>query len=265
MEKSPKQASLERKLLKMVDEKKGKLLQFIFDDPEIAAIQNYANTVSIRRLGFNDHGPVHVRVAMMNALSMLNLLHKRDVKTNLVEEEIGTRDDSTVAVILATFFHDFGMSVGRANHELMSIILAQEFIMKALMNYYDDRAFANVMRTVITEGIIGHMGHQKIHSLEAGLVLIADGCDMASGRARIPTKLKKEPTVGDIHRYSASSITNVTIEEGDKKPIRIIISMADTAGFFQVEEVLMPKINASPVKPYIELMAEFGEESLQYL
>ena len=29
------------------------------DDPEIAALQDYSNVVSIKRLGYNDHGPVH--------------------------------------------------------------------------------------------------------------------------------------------------------------------------------------------------------------
>ena len=31
--------------------------------------------------------------------------------------------------------------------------------------------------------------------------------------------------------------------------------MTETVGFFQVEEVLFPKIKASPVKPLVELYA----------
>ena len=39
------------------------------------------------------------------------------------------------------------------------------------------------------EGIIGHMGHEKIHSIEAGTVLVADGTDMTKGRARMAKRV----------------------------------------------------------------------------
>jgi metal-dependent HD superfamily phosphatase/phosphodiesterase len=64
-----------------------------------------------------------------------------------------------------------------------------------------------------------------------------------------------ESRVGDIHKYSASAIEQVTIDKGEKRPIRISVQMKATVGFFQVEEVLINKINSSPVKPYIELYA----------
>lgn len=46
-------------------------------------MQEYANNVSIRRLGFNDHGPVHMRQVMNNAIKMLNILHEAGIKTSL--------------------------------------------------------------------------------------------------------------------------------------------------------------------------------------
>jgi len=42
--------------------------------------------------------------------------------------------------------------------------------------------------------------------------------------------------------------------------------MREAVGFFQVEEVLFPKIKASPVRPYIELLAGVpGRDPLRYL
>ena len=59
---------------------------------------------------------------------------------------------------------------------------------------------------------------------------------------------------------------DVKISEGSSKPIRIGISLREKVGFFQVENVLYPKINISPVKGYIELHAGLkGREPLQYL
>ena len=110
------------------------------------------------------------------------------------------------------------------------------------------------------------MATRKIHSLEAGLVLIGDGSDMEKGRARIPSMLSMKTRVGDIHRTSASSIQKVKITKGQEKPICITVEMTASVGFFQIEEVFFPKINNSPVKPYIELYAGvIDRELLRYL
>ena len=99
------------------------------------------------------------------------------------------------------------------------------------------------------------MGARKIHSLEAGLILIADGCDMTKGRARVPIEIHTAPKMGDIHKYSANSIDRVLIQKGKERPIQIVVQMSAEVGFFQIEEVLLPKINSSPAKEYVELYA----------
>ncbi|MCK4309624.1 MAG: phosphohydrolase, partial [Candidatus Atribacteria bacterium] len=89
---------------------------------------------------------------------------------------------------------------------------------------------------------------------------------MEKGRARIIFLLSRTPKVGDIHKYSANSIEKVEIIEGEEKPIRIIVEMTESVGFFQIEEVLFPKILANPAKPYIELYGKVtGEDLRRYL
>ncbi len=110
------------------------------------------------------------------------------------------------------------------------------------------------------------MSSRKIHSLEAGVILIADGCDMTKGRARIPLSINNAPKVGDIHKYSANAITRVSINHGKNKPIMIDIEMSAEVGFFQIEEVLLTKVSSSPAKQYIELYAGVsGQERKCYL
>ena len=41
---------------------------------------SYANAVSVRRLGYNDHGPVHARLVTYNALKILRLMHEHIAK-----------------------------------------------------------------------------------------------------------------------------------------------------------------------------------------
>lgn len=264
---------LDKKILKRLsssspfNEKPLKTAQIMLEDPEIQYMQEYANNVSIKRLNFNDHGPVHMRKVVLNSLDMLEIMNKSGIMFNLEKENSGTYEDSIVSVILASFLHDLGMSIGRVNHENMSFVLAVPIIDRILKEVYEDDLEKRVIvKSIALEGIIGHMATQQIHSLEAGLILIADGCDMEKGRARIPMKMITESKVGDIHKYSAASIEKVTISRGVKRAIRIDIEMKASVGFFQVEEVLIKKINISPVKSHIELYAGVtGREVKCYL
>ena len=171
------------------------------------------------------------------------------------------------AVILAGLMHDLGMSIGRQGHENMSALLAQPIIERALMHILpDDLHRRVVIKSIATEAIIGHMSTRKIHSIEAGIILIADGCDMTKGRARIPMAINTTPRVGDIHKYSANAINRIGIHRGERKPIKIDIEMSGDVGFFQIEEVLLTKIDASPAKQFVELYAGVaGQERKCYL
>ncbi|MGC9361605.1 MAG: phosphohydrolase [Candidatus Syntrophosphaera sp.] len=268
MNKSVKQSNLEQRILKQLEGKPLQAAQMLFADPALQSMQEYANIVSIKRLGFNDHGPVHMRKATLNAIKMFKLLNQAGIKLNLEKEDAGTSEDSLTAVFLASILHDLGMAIARESHEIISIQLALPFIDAVLDSIHspDDHMVKTAIRSIAIEGIFGHMATHRIHSLEAGLVLIGDGSDMEKGRARIPTILSSEPRIGDIHRTSAGAIQKVRIEKGREKPIAITVEMSASVGFFQVEEVFFPKINISPVKPYIELYAGVADrEMLRYL
>ncbi len=254
--KSPKQVGLESAILKGLSGPARKVAEALLEDAEVRALQEYANTVSIKRLGYNDHGPVHMRKVVLNALRMAEILHSAEIKLSLEEDEAGDYEDSLISLVMAGMLHDVGMSVGRHDHEHASIMLTLPIIDRTLRWVYaDDVAKRVVVRSLVVECIAGHMATQRIYSREAGIILVADGCDMEKGRARIPMMIATESRVGDIHKYSASAVEQVKIEKGEKRPIRITVEMRATVGFFQVEEVLIGKINSSPVKPFIELYA----------
>ncbi|MDR0315826.1 MAG: HD domain-containing protein, partial [Treponema sp.] len=257
--KSPKELALDSNLLKKTDSLKlsGAALAgltLLLQDEEIQAAQEYANTVSIVRLGYNDHGPVHMRTVTLNGIIMLDLLRQAGIKTSLEKDECGSFEDSLLAVICAAMLHDLGMGIGRHDHETHSVYLAAPLIDRTLTQVYGNDIYRRVMvRNLALEGISGHMGTRSVNSLEAGVVQIADGCDMTKGRARIPLALGQAPKIGDIHQYSANSIEKVQISAGLEKPIRIDVSMSSEVGLFQVEEVLLAKIAASTAKPCVEL------------
>lgn len=273
---SPKELSMNQKIVSLTkeiieltaekDDLPLKVVQLLIDDAEVQAIQDYANTVSIVRLGFNDHGPVHMRTVCRNALKMLKIFYQAKIQTSLEKEQSGTFADSVTAVILASFFHDFGMTVGRQDHELYSAIIGQPLvnsILKKVLPEEKDLKRRVTIYAMAMEGIIGHMGTRKIHSVEAGIILVADGCDMTKGRARIPMEINTKPSVGDIHKYSANSIEKVKILAGEEKPIKIEVHMSAVVGFFQIEEVLLQKISCSPIKDFIELYAGIDDDEMK--
>ena len=267
--KSAKEIAIETKILERLKNFPvcNELVKFLLANDELQEMQDYANNVSIKRLGYNDHGPVHMRQVTANSIKMMKILNDAGIKTSLEEEEIGTFEDSLCGVVLAGLMHDLGMMIGRQGHEDMSVILALPLIDKAMAEIFPDNMHKRVViKSLAVEAIVGHMSSKKIHSIEAGVMLIADGCDMTKGRARIPLALNHTPQVGDIHKYSANAITHVGIHHGENKPIKIDVEMSADVGFFQIEEVLFSKINASPAKQFIELYAGVtGQERKRYL
>ena len=264
---APIKVELERDILEILSGDARRVAEIVFDDSEIQALQDYANVVSVKRLGMNDHGPVHVRICALNSLTMLALLESEGIRASLHRESGLDSDDSRMAVFLGAVLHDLGMSIGRDDHEEYSLLLAKPIIDRILAEIEPDsiRRRTAIASTAL-ECIAGHMATRKISSVEAGLVLVGDGCDMEHGRSRAPARLSLAPQVGDIHQYSAAAVEDVEISKGGSKPIRIGITLRENAGFFQVENVLYPKINISPVKGYIELHAGLkGREPLQYL
>lgn len=270
--KSQKELQLEKKLLSLMDKDSlcHRLAGLLVDDKEIQRLQDYANVVAIKRLGFNDHGPVHMRQVALNALTMLSLLRDAGVMTSLEEEGTGGWDESACAVLLAGFLHDLGMSIARTDHELTGMLIARPIMARLLEKLCPEDTDKQIsILSLATEGILGHMATRKIHSVEAGLILVADGCDMESGRARIPLIIghdSPDAKVGDIHKYSAAAIKRVTISKGNRHPIKIEVEMTSDVGLFQIEEVLLPKISMSPDKGYLEVFASvIGKMRKEYL
>ena len=269
---SAKELSLEKKIIGALKEldSAGKAIEaaeLLLADEEIQFAQEYANNVSIVRLGFNDHGPVHMRVVVLNTITMMGLLRRAGIKTSLEQEGAGDFEDSLISVIFAAMLHDVGMCVSRHEHELHSAYLAVPILDRVLSKVFPDGLRKKVIiKSMALEGISGHMGSRTIHSLEAGVVQVADGCDMTKGRARIPIAIGSAPRVGDIHQYWANSIEEVRITSGKEKPILVDVSMSSEVGLFQIEEVLLHKIASSTAKPYIELYAQVKDrEPKRYL
>ena len=100
---SPKQTELNNALLSRTTGKVKDLLVWLLDDQEIDHYHSWANVVSVRRLGYNDHGPVHARISTYNALKILSHLEAGGCSPSLVKEEVGTMEDAQIAQCVECF------------------------------------------------------------------------------------------------------------------------------------------------------------------
>jgi metal-dependent HD superfamily phosphatase/phosphodiesterase len=145
------------------------------------------------------------------------------------------------------------MSINREGHEEFSLFLANDILHRIL-------EFLPVEeRTIVTSevlhAIIAHRSGGKPLTVEAGIVRVADALDMSEGRSRIPYEAGQV----DIYSISAAAIDKVEIREGKDKPIQINISMNNSAGLFQVDELLKKKLVGSGIEKYIKVSAFIKE------
>ncbi|NIZ47465.1 phosphohydrolase [Entomospira nematocerorum] len=266
-----KEQELNKQLKKLASGRVLELLELLTEDEEVRVIQEYSNHVSVDRLNFNDHGPVHMRIVARNALHLATLLRSQGIKLSLTKEGIGDQDDEDCALLIAAFLHDIGMSLTRQIHEQTALVIAMPIINRMLDTIYKDSAMKYVVRSVALEAVLGHMGTVAINSYEAGIILVADGCDIERGRAELVMEHKKSDVsgvakIGMVHQYSAYAIEKVRIEKGSQRSIAIIIEMNNPTGYFQVEETLLGKMNKSPIKKYIEVIVHSqGLATVTYL
>ena len=216
----------------------------------------YMAQVQSERLGMSDHSWVHVQIVLNIALRLLRLLTKAGVEPAMVTDHGMTARDSEVVVAGGALLHDVGMSIHRADHEAYSLFLAREALERLLGSTYKDPQRTVVIAEIL-HAIIGHRRRGEPYTLEAGVVRVADALDMAQGRSRIPLESGRE----GIHSISAAAIDEVRISAGEERPVRIEIELNNSAGIFQVDDLLATKIRGTPLEGRIEVVAEISGES----
>jgi metal-dependent HD superfamily phosphatase/phosphodiesterase len=212
--------------------------------------------VNSERLGMSDHSWVHIQIVVNIALRLLRLLVKGGVQPAMVTDHGLKERDAEVVVAAGALLHDVGMGIHRADHEAFSLFLAERKLRELLDGVYEDPALTVVVAEAL-HTIIGHRRRGEPYTVEAGVVRVADALDMAQGRSRLPVS---EGRVG-IHALSAAAIDDVSIESGTERPVRVEIKMNNSAGVFQVDDLLATKLRDTPLEGKVEVIATVEGES----
>ncbi|HWB68500.1 MAG TPA: HD domain-containing protein [Solirubrobacterales bacterium] len=237
------------------NEKLDAFLKAINEDEQVRAWW-YMAQVHAERLGMSDHSWVHVQIVLNIALRLLRLLVKGGVEPSVVADHGFTAKDAEVVVAGGALLHDVGMSIHRTDHEAFSLFLAEGALDRLLAGSYEEPK-RTVIASEILHAIIGHRRRGKPYTLEAGVVRVADALDMAQGRTRIPLEAGQE----GIHSISAAAVDAVRIDAGAERPVRIEIDLNNSAGIFQVDDLLATKIRDTPLDGQLEVVATIEGET----
>jgi metal-dependent HD superfamily phosphatase/phosphodiesterase len=171
-----------------------------------------------------------------------------------------TEHDAEVVIAAGCLLHCVGMSIHRTDHERFSLFLAADKLPQLLADVYDEPE-RTIVASEALHAIIGHRRLGEPFTVEAGIVRVADALDMARGRSRVPFEAGHQ----NIHSLSAYAIEEVKISPGREHAVRVEISMSNSAGIFQVDELLATKLRGSGLEEHIEVIARIEAEHEQRL
>ncbi len=215
----------------------------------------HAAQVNADRLGMSDHSWIHIQIVVNIALRLFRLLNRRGVEPDMVRVHGMQPQDAEVVIAAGCLLHDTGMGIHRNDHEEYSLFLAADKLGALLERCYDEPERSLVAAEVM-HAIIAHRRRGEPLTIEAGVVRVADALDMAEGRSRIPFESGRP----NIHSLSAAAIEGVRIEPGEEKAVRIEIDMNNSAGVFQIDELLATKLRGSGIEDQIEVVARIDAE-----
>jgi uncharacterized protein len=216
----------------------------------------YMAQITSERLGMSDHSWVHVQVVLNIALRLIRLLVKGGIEPAMVTDHRMKDRDAEVVVAGGALLHDVGMSIHRADHEAYSLFMANDRLPSLLADVYKEPERTVVIAEIL-HAIIGHRRRGEPYTVEAGVVRVADALDMAEGRSRIPVEGGRY----GIHALSAAAIDEVRIESGEERAVRIEIDMNNSAGIFQVDDLLATKLRGTPLEGHVEVIAQVSGET----
>jgi len=242
--------------------KTKRVWDMLCNDSFLLSQWDMADYIAVTKMQYNAHGKVHAKIVTANALRMLDLLLSAGVQPDIVKAEHETEsgdlvesgdiDDAYLIILLSGLLHDIGNQVNRADHNLHSEILAVPILDRILPQVYPEERKVGIIRGFILHCIYTHMETTTSYTLEASLLKVADGTDMTKGRGRMPFEMGNV----NINCVSAMSIEEVKIEKGIDKPVSIKISMTNSAGIYQVEEILHKKLVSGMASKYMEISAQ---------
>lgn len=234
------------------------VLERVNNHEELQTLWRVINVNAIDRMSFSDHGKVHFQIVANIALRIMRILNKNGIKTSLEDNypEL-SYNHAEVVVFLASVMHDLGMSISRKQHEEFSLIISNN-LLREILNFLPV-AERTIVISETLHAIISHRAGGKPLTIEAGIVRVADALDMAEGRVKVAYAKGEK----NIHAVSAAAVNGVDIKEGsgEEDLVQIVIRMNNSAGLFQIDDLMTTKIKGSGIEDHVTVKAYIEGET----
>jgi metal-dependent HD superfamily phosphatase/phosphodiesterase len=233
-----------------------RFLEAVNADSHVKALWHVSAVNASRRLGLTDHSWVHIQIVLNIGLRLARILFRRGISPSVTADYGMSDHDAEVVIAAACLFHCVGMSIHRNDHERYSLFLTADRLGSLLEGVYEEPE-QTVIVSEAMHAIIGHRSRGgEPFTVEAGILRVADALDMARGRSRMEFEAGRL----DIHSISAYAIEDVKISPGEDRAVRVEIAMSNSAGIYQVDELLANKLRGSGLEEHIEVIARIDAE-----
>ena len=205
----------------------------------------------------SDHSWVHVQVVLNIALRLIRLLDKGGIEPAMVSDHGMKQRDAEVVVAAGALLHDDG-DVHPPRRP------------RGLQPVPGRRPAATSCWTGSTRSPSGRSWSPRSSTASSATGAAASPTRSRPGWSASPTPstwpraARGIPVEGGqfgIHALSAAAIDEVAIEAGDERPVRVEIEMNNSAGIFQVDDLLATKIRGTPLEGHVEVIAEVEGET----
>ncbi len=238
-----------------------RLLDAANADRQLKAWWHVSAVNATRRLGMSDHSWVHVQIVVNIGLRLARLLFRRGVVPSVsADYGISEHDAEVVSWRRMPAALRRNVDPPRGSRALQPVPGGRQAAGSLLAGMYEEPE-RSIIAAETLHAIIGHRRKGAPFTVEAGIVRVADALDMARGRSRIPFEAGHQ----NIHSLSAYAIEEVKISPGRDRAVRVEISMSNSAGIFQVDELLAVKLRGSGLEEHIEVIARIEAEHEQRL
>ncbi len=126
----------------------------LVSDVEVRELWDMSNVMVVKRMMYNDHGPVHAHIVAGAALALYKILLDKGFTPTLIRDGVVKDLEHTWLVPLyGALLHDVGNSIHRSVHEATGALLAKPIVERALSNVVSDPATRVRLRQEILHSI----------------------------------------------------------------------------------------------------------------
>ena len=132
------------------------LLELLEGNEEVQDYLELCNEMVVKRLYYNDHGPMHARIVAGAALEIFDVLRSSGVRFSTVGLDGVKVEDAMAITMLGAYLHDIGNMVHRTMHHLTGVMIADRILSEMLPKVYGKGRTERRIRAEVLHCVLSH-------------------------------------------------------------------------------------------------------------